>query len=380
MYELLKPLSKDFLHFVEELPKFTLGKSTVFFQAKESLDYSSYDFAIIAVGDNRGFNKELPVVDLSEIRKEFYQLYPGNWFTRLVDLGDILPGNTLEDTYFLLEQITADLMKNNILPIVLGGSQDLTYALYKGVAKLGNLVNLVSIDSKLHLKAQENLIADGFMSKIVMEDPVRLFHYTNLGYQTYYNTQEEIDLMHSLYFEGIRLGELVGDISRSEPFLREADIVSLDLSSIKSSDSGRFLPFNPNGFDGREICSLSRYSGLSDRVKIFGVFNYNNNKSEALLIAQILWYYMEGVNYRTKEHPFTPRDSYTKYIVPVEGVEDFIFYKSDLSDRWWVHSPKLDDKQKGIQFVIACSYEDYQQTLNQEIPERWWRMLKRSLL
>ncbi|MHC5353413.1 formimidoylglutamase [Myroides sp. LJL115] len=380
MYELLKPLSKGFLHFVEDLPKFTLGKSTVFFQSEKYLDYSAYDVAIIAVGDNRGFSEELPIVDLTDIRKEFYQLYPGNWLTRLVDLGDIIPGNTLKDTYYLLEQITADLIKNNILPIVLGGSQDLTYALYKGVAKLGNLVNLVSIDSKLHLKSQENLIADSFMGKIIMEEPVRLFHYTNLGYQTYYNTQEEIDLMHSLYFEGIRLGELVGDISRSEPFLREADIVSLDLSSIKSSDSGRFLPFNPNGFDGREICSLSRYSGLSDRVKIFGVFNYNNNKSEALLIAQILWYYIEGVNYRTKEDPFTPRDSYTKYIVPVEGVEDFIFYKSDLSNRWWVHSPKLDDRQKGMQFVIACSYEDYQQTLNQEIPDRWWRMLKRSLL
>ncbi|MHC5308988.1 formimidoylglutamase [Myroides sp. LJL116] len=380
MYELLKPLSKDFLHFVEDLPKFTLGKSTVFFQGEKYLDYSAYDIAIIAVGDNRGFSEELPIVDVTDIRKEFYQLYPGNWLTRLVDLGDIIPGNTLKDTYYLLEQITADLIKNNILPIVLGGSQDLTYALYKGVAKLGNLVNLVSIDSKLHLKSQENLIADSFMGKIIMEEPVRLFHYTNLGYQTYYNTQEEIDLMHSLYFEGIRLGELVGDISRSEPFLREADIVSLDLSSIKSSDSGRFIPFNPNGFDGREICSLSRYSGLSDRVKIFGVFNYNNNKSEALLIAQILWYYIEGVNYRTKEDPFIPRDSYTKYIVPVEGVEDFIFYKSDLSNRWWVHSPKLDDRQKGMQFVIACSYEDYQQTLNQEIPDRWWRMLKRSLL
>ncbi len=380
IYELLKPLSVEFLHYVEELPRYSLGKNTFFYNAGEFLEYSNYDIALIGVGDNRGFNNDLLVVDVETIRKEFYRLCPGNWHTKIIDLGDVSPGNTIEDTYFLLEELVADLLKNNVLPVVIGGSQDLTYALYRGVAKLGELINLVSIDSKLHLEIPCDSKAESFMSGIILNEPVRLLNYTNLGFQTYYNTQEEIDLLHSLHFEALRLGELASNIQLCEPYLREADIVSLDLSSIKSSCSGNFSVFNPNGFDGREICSLARYSGYSDRVKIFGVFNYNNNKSEALLIAQILWYYIEGVNCRTNEYPFMARESYTKYIVPVEGVTDFVFYKSDVSGRWWVESTIFNEYQKGTEFVISCSHEDYKLVLSQNIPEKWWRILKRSLL
>jgi hypothetical protein len=50
-----------------------------------------------------------------------------------------------------------------------------------------------------------------------------------------------------------------------EPVFRDADIV-LDLNSVKSSDSGNFTYFTPNGFNGKEICSLARYAGISDKV------------------------------------------------------------------------------------------------------------------
>jgi hypothetical protein len=50
----------------------------------------------------------------------------------------------------------------------------------------------------------------------------------------------------------------------AEPVFRDADIV-LDLNSVKVSDSGNFTYFTPNGF-GKEICSLARYAGISDKV------------------------------------------------------------------------------------------------------------------
>lgn len=59
-------------------------------------------------------------------------------------------------------------------------------------------------------------------------------------------------------------------------FLRDADLISIDLNSIKSADSGNFISFQPNGFNGKEICSLARYAGISDKVSSFGVFNHNN--------------------------------------------------------------------------------------------------------
>jgi hypothetical protein len=55
--------------------------------------------------------------------------------------------------------------------------------------------------------------------------------------------------------------------------------------------------------------------GISDKVSIFGIFNHNNSRQE-VLIAQIIWYFIEGFHYRSNEYPFGSRENYIKYIVP----------------------------------------------------------------
>ncbi|MEC4116935.1 formimidoylglutamase [Myroides phaeus] len=379
LYELLRPIGDELINFIDGLPSQSLGKKITFFSGGNFENYSRYRIAIIGVIDNRGFNNDDDIVDLSKIRKAFYALFPGNWSTNMIDLGDILPGEQLQDTYFLLKTLVGDLVKNGVIPIVIGGSQDMTYAIYRGYDKLEQMVNLVSIDAKLDLAKEGSFPAESFLSRIIMEEPVNLFNFSNIGYQTYFNAQEEIDLIESLYFEAYRVGEITKNIKLAEPVLRDADIISIDMGVVKSGDSGNFDFFNPNGFDGKEICSLARYSGLSDRVSSFGIFNYNNNKNETLLIAQILWYFVEGVNFRSNEYPFVSKESYLKYIVPVEGYDDLIFFKSDVSERWWVEAPVFfNNTEKKV--LLPCSYDDYELAISQNVPERWWRTLKKSLL
>ncbi|MVX36260.1 MULTISPECIES: formimidoylglutamase [Myroides] len=381
MYELLVPLSDDVVDYIDGLPSQTLGKKVTYYREKEFFDYDKYQIAIIGIGDNRGAGQEdLTVVDVSKIRKALYALYPGNWGLRIIDFGDILPGDTIEDTHFVVKSIVSDLIKNNVLPIVIGGSQDLTYGMYRAYDDLNKLVNIVTIDSKLDVAKGANLSVESFLSRIILEEPVNLFNYANLGYQTFYNSQEEIDLIDSLYFEAYRVGEVSANLKIAEPVLRDADIVSIDMGVVKSGDSGNHITFNPNGFDGKEICALGRYAGLSDRVSTFGIFNYNNTKNEALLIAQIIWYFIEGYNYRTGEYPFERRANYLKFIVPIEGYEDLIFYKSDISGRWWVENGIVEfENSKGIS-LMPCNEEEYLMATKQEIPERWWKALKRSML
>jgi hypothetical protein len=57
---------------------------------------------------------------------------------------------------------------------------------------------------------------------------------------------------------------------------------------------------------------LSRY-GISDKVSIFGIFNHNNSSQESVLIAQIIWYFIEGFHYRSNEYPFGSRENYKIY-------------------------------------------------------------------
>ena len=72
---------------------------------------------------------------------------------------------------------------------------------------------------------------NSYLGKIILEEPYNLFNYSVLGYQTYYNSQEERDLLERLYFEGYRIGDVSSDISLVEPIMRDAHIVSLDLKA-----------------------------------------------------------------------------------------------------------------------------------------------------
>lgn len=381
-FDFLSPLETNLIIEIKRLSSQHLSNKVVFHTQEDFPDIAKVKIAIIGVPDHRGDQTFTKESDLSSIRLNLYNLFPGNWSSTIADLGDILPGNSPEDTYFALQKVVSRLIKNNVIPIIIGGSQDLTYALYRGYDNLEQMVNLVSIDSKFDLsKHEDSALADSYLSKIIIEEPNNLFNYSNVGYQTYYNSQEEIDLIEKLFFDAYRLGEICNSIAIAEPVFRDADLVSLDLTCIKSSDSGNFINFQPNGFNGKEICALSRYAGISDRVSCFGIFNHQGSIQETALIAQIIWYFIEGVHYRSNEYPFGSKDNYIKYTVPTEE-EDVVFYKSDKTERWWIEIPFFANVNNKLKknTLLPCSHDDYLAACNQELPERWWKAQRKSII
>ena len=380
-FDFLKPLDNEILQLINGFSSQQLGSKIAFHTTEDFPDLNKIKIAIIGVLENRGDSKQTEEVDLSHIRKELYGLFPGNWDSSIADLGNILEGNSISDTHFALRKVVSSLIKKNIIPIVIGGSQDLTYALYRAYDELEQMVNLVSIDSKFDFgKESDAVSASSYLTKIIIEEPNNLFNFCNLGYQTYNNSQEEIDLTDKLFFEAYRLGEISNNIALSEPVFRDADLVSLDMTSVKSSASGNFATFVPNGFSGKEICALSRYAGISDKVSLFGIFNHNNSAQESVLIAQIIWYFIEGYQYRSNEYPFGSRENYIKYIIPLE--EELIFYKSNKTDRWWIEIPFISTNNNKLKksSLLPCSYEEYLGACNQEIPERWWKAQRKNIL
>jgi Arginase family len=380
-FDFLKPLDNEILQVIKGFSAQQLGSKVVLHTAVDVPDLNKIRIAIIGVLDNRGDLNQTEEVDLNHIRKEFYALFPGNWDASIADLGNILEGNSISDTHFALRKVISSLIKKKIIPIVIGGSQDLTYALYRGYDELEQMVNLVSIDSKFDFgKESDAVSASSYLTRIIIEEPNNLFNFSNLGYQTYNNSQEEIDLIDKLFFEAYRLGEISNNIALAEPVFRDADLVSLDLTSVKSSASGNFESFIPNGFNGKEICALSRYAGISEKVSLFGIFNHNNSAQESVLIAQIIWYFIEGYHYRSNEYPFGSRENYIKYIIPLE--EELIFYKSNKTDRWWIEIPFISTGNNKLKksSLLPCSYEEYLGACNQEIPERWWKAQRKNII
>ena len=142
---------------------------------------------------------------IDTIRKALYGLFPGNWDTKIADIGDILKGDSYEDTYFALRTSVEILLEKKIIPIIIGGSQDLTYSIYRAYDAILPMVNLVSVDKAFDLgDSSKQIKNDNFLGKIILDKPYNLFNYASLGYQTYFNSQEEIDLMERLYFEAHR--------------------------------------------------------------------------------------------------------------------------------------------------------------------------------
>ncbi|WP_029033189.1 formimidoylglutamase [Salinimicrobium terrae] len=321
--------------------------------------------------------------NLDGIRWEFYNLYPGNWHLPMADLGDIQKGETVEDTFFAVQSVVNMCLKKGIIPVIIGGSQDLVYAQYRAYDGVEQMVNLVNIDSRFDLGDADKPISNrSYVGRIVVTKPYNLFNYSNLGYQTYFNSQDEIELMDRLFFDAYRLGEVTGDITSIEPVMRDANLVGMDLGAISGGALGNYRLKSPNGFDGKEICSLARYAGISDKVTSFGVFEYTsrlNFPAANMLIAQVLWYFAEGVNYRKNENTISSKKEFIRYQVPIDD-EILVFYKSPLSGRWWIEIPFISPANNKLKrhTLLPCTQGDYLDACNQIIPERWYKTKRKN--
>lgn len=380
-FDLLQPVSEEIVQFTEGLSKQALGKKIVIHSEDEFPNLDNISIAIITVNEYRGLEVDNQDGDFVAFRKYLYSLFPGNWNLSITDLGTIQQGASIEDSYFLVKTISEELIRKKITPIIIGGSQDLTYPLYRAYDNLDQMVNLTVVDNAFDFAKENGLPYNSYLSRIVVEEPCNLFNYANIGYQTYFNSQEEIDLVEKLFFEAYRLGEVSNNITLAEPVFRDTDLVSFDLGSVESSYSGNNQQFNPNGFSGKEICSLARYAGISDKVSSFGIFNFDNSIKEVSLVAQVLWYFLEGYEFRSNEYPFGSKENYFKYIVLIDD-EELIFYKSDKTDRWWIEIPFVVSENNKLKrnTLLPCTHQDYLAACEQERPERWWKAQRRNLL
>lgn len=384
-FSFLSPVQNLVLAHIELLSTQVLGRKLKIHSQQNGIpDLEDVQIAIVGVLENRNdVNYIGEDFQLSEVRKSLYALFPGNWHFTVADLGDILKGETVEDTYFALQTTITILLEKGIIPIIIGGSQDLTYAVYRAYDNFLPMVNIVNVDSKFDLGDSSRPIKDNsYLGKIILEQPYNLFNYCTLGYQTYFNSQEEIDLMEKLYFEAHRLGEIINNINSVEPIMRDANIVSLDLCSIRSSEVSTRQKYSPNGFDGKEVCAVTRYAGISNKVSSFGIFGYKPSKDDdatSMLIAQMIWYFIEGVNCRITDDDFSDKESYQKFTVLIDN-EELIFYKSNKIGRWWIEIPFLpnfNNKLKQLT-LLPCMHEDYIEASNGKIPKRWYKAYKKN--
>lgn len=342
-------------------------------------DVKKADIALIGLEESRGSEINAGASKgADEIRKKLYNLKKGSGPYKIVDLGNLRNGHSLDETYLRLQQVCEFLINENVFPLVFGGTHDLDIGIYKSYENMEKLVSILNVDAFIDLGyGKEKDQNRKHIHDILTYEPNFLFNFSHIGYQTYLIDPESLNTMEQLYFETYRIGRMRQNIYEMEPVIRDADMLSFDITAIKSSDTPGNANAQPFGLTGEEACQLCWYAGLNEKLSAAGFFEYNPEKDDgslktASVVATMIWYFIEGFYNRKDQFSFRS-NYYFKYVLSLDGdPESLVFYKSKLSEKWWMEVPypkgkKIFDRNS----IVPCSYTDYQKAMNGELPERW---------
>ncbi|TVR80948.1 MAG: hypothetical protein EA409_07210 [Saprospirales bacterium] len=166
------------------------------------------------------------------------------------------------------------------------------------------------------------------------------------------------------------LGSLRNGIQLLEPDLREREACIFNLSAIRKSDAPGKISNDVSGLSSEEACRIMRYYGFSDYSRFLWIKGFAENSETAgetaNLVAQLVWYFINGAVHRPGDYPLSRENMIEFTISNKDGLPDLKFFKSRISERWWFST--------GVDFdplnLHPCSYEDYKCICEGEISDR----------
>jgi len=335
-------------------------------------DLEDANLVIVGINEQRGDGVNTVLHAPDEIRRHFYQLYYWHTDVKIADIGNIRTGATITDTYAAVKTVVRELLGMKKTIILLGGSHDITLAQYSAYKDREQLIEATGIDATIDLRSESAVRSENFLMEMLTGEPNMVKHYNHIGFQSFFVHPRMLETMDKLRFDCYRVGVVKDNIEEMEPVLRNTDLLTIDIAALKYSDapSGNC---SPNGLTGEEACTLSRYAGMSPVLSSMGIFGYRPELDEkgltAKQIAQMLWYFIDGKSRSRQEALFEEKNSFNEYHTAFTEM-DTVFLQSKKTGRWWMQLP---DKK-----LIACSYNDYVNASNNQIPERWLRAQERT--
>ena len=333
--------------------------------------WEAADIALIGVQDLRGDNQEIVEMEegLGKIREVLYAYKRPSNASHIVDLGNLISGDTIEETTERIKLITSKLLLSNTVPVFLGGTQVTDIGIYQAFQEIEEQVSLLYIDNNFDLSySKDKKMNQKQLNPVLLSTPNMLNSFYQLGHQTYLVDEDELKAFDKLNFEVMRLGEVRSNIEYTEPLFRSAEVCSFDAGSIK----GRELPAGLNshsfGFSGEEACQLTWYAGISETVRVFNLseFMASGDEQSSEVLGTMLWYFIEGYYHRKETLDFES-EKYICFTVSITDYDEVVnFYKSTMTNRWWF---KVDGK------YIPCNYKDYLETAQGEIPNRLFKKI-----
>lgn len=364
----MQPIQLSKIIDVEELENFQLGSHVSIYE-KTFPDLANVQLAIVGIGRREANAVRGSLYPLSNIRQGL----------KIVDIG-----NLAKNTSEVLIPVIKELLDSNIIPIIIGHQHHLTLAQYQAYHLRRQLVNMALVDKNIDFtydksRARRNRY---FLNKILGQDKSYLLHVGLMGYQSHFVNHRVLQLFSEHQFDFVRLGNIRSKLEEIEPIIRDSDFLSFDISAIRQSEAPASEMPSPSGLFAEEACKISHYAGISDKMTSIGFYGFDQrkdiNQQTAHLVAQMVWYFIEGYASRKNGYPVNT-DDFVEYLVDLKHQNYQIsFWKSTRSNSWWMQIPvKSKSKKYDRHRLVPCSYQDYQFACRGELPERLISALSR---
>ena len=321
---------------------------------------------LVFCSDYRGVkNGDAEILDFRNVRTELYRLSKLDFEIPICDLGDLISGKSHQDSHYVLQEILSMCHYKNAIPVIIGGSNDLAFSLFSALNFHQKNINYTQISNIISLANDgEEITEKNFLSKILSAKNFSIKNYHHLGYQKHLNEIDSVKLMKEVEFEIIRLAEMMNSTDKTEPFFRRADLVTVNCDAVESLGDGFSVNPQVNGLNKREICAYMKEIGLSENLKSVGIFNFNGNSEHFLnhqLLAQMIWYLIEGINIQ-KSHP--KERHFETFWVLIDD-EQYTFKRDNFSGLFY-----FGDDEK-VENLIPCSRMEYDEAKKGNLDRRF---------
>ncbi len=281
------------------------------------------------------------------VRASLSKLY-NHFECEIVDIGNLSATNASANY-----QVISELQDGYILPVLLGVDIDSFHEFCQAMSLEGKLNNCTFISNSVSLAGNS-------------------YNVENIGFQRHYIPKYQFQEILESNTPGLSLGALRSGQKILEPILRECNYLHFDLGAIRRSDCPKSVRSMPTGLHAEEACQIMRYAGEGLRLKLVTIDTDGldeDSHTEGDLVSELIWYLHEGVEHRPKDHPSYSKE-FKEYIIELNEVDhSLIFAQSINSGKWWL---KVDNESNKY---ISCAYEEYQQTINNDIPDRLLKLL-----
>lgn len=224
-----------------------------------------------------------------EMRRAFYKLTPTKSAAltdadvRIFDAGNLKKHMKLEDALSKLESLVGYLLRYGHTPVVLGGSNDMSYANFRACEAIRGRCGAINIDSHLDVRDFSGGINSGTPYRMLIEEKtLRGADFAEYGAQEFVNSREHLSYARSSKVQVYTLNQVRAK-GNSAAFLEAyravckepgSVYVSFDMDSVRSSDAPGVSAPTPTGLTAEEILECAYLAGSEMKTAMIDICEF----------------------------------------------------------------------------------------------------------